>query len=90
MEHLWEKIRHAESRYAPSLFYFMVTALLTGLQIHACFMMTFLSTQHLVMWYSRKRREMRIADYLGPKNKNLIMQSHELLTAGGPVAQPSM
>lgn len=29
----------------------------------------------------------RIADYLGPKNKNLIMQNHGLLTAGGTVAE---
>ncbi|KAJ5469132.1 hypothetical protein N7475_006884 [Penicillium sp. IBT 31633x] len=29
----------------------------------------------------------RIADYLGPKNKNLIMQNHGLLTSGGTVAE---
>jgi ribulose-5-phosphate 4-epimerase/fuculose-1-phosphate aldolase len=29
----------------------------------------------------------RLADYLGPKNKNLIMQNHGLLTAGGTVAE---
>lgn len=29
----------------------------------------------------------RIAEYLGPKNKNLIMQNHGLLTAGGTVAE---
>ena len=29
----------------------------------------------------------RIADYLGPENKNLIMQNHGLLTAGGTVAE---
>jgi hypothetical protein len=29
----------------------------------------------------------RIADYLGPKNKYLIMQIHGLLTAGGTVAE---
>ncbi|KAJ5502056.1 hypothetical protein N7463_004930 [Penicillium fimorum] len=29
----------------------------------------------------------RIADYLGPKNKCLIMQNHGLLTAGGTVAE---
>ncbi|KAJ5911530.1 uncharacterized protein N7473_000833 [Penicillium subrubescens] len=29
----------------------------------------------------------RIADYLGTKNKNLIMQNHGLLTAGGTVAE---
>ncbi|KAJ5803291.1 uncharacterized protein N7503_005741 [Penicillium pulvis] len=29
----------------------------------------------------------RIAEYLGPTNKNLIMQNHGLLTAGGTVAE---
>ena len=29
----------------------------------------------------------RIAEHLGPKNKNLIMQNHGLLTAGGTVAE---
>ncbi|CAG8111226.1 unnamed protein product [Penicillium salamii] len=29
----------------------------------------------------------RLAEYLGPKNKNLIMQNHGLLTAGGTVAE---
>jgi len=29
----------------------------------------------------------RIAQYLGPTNKNLIMQNHGLLTAGGTVAE---
>jgi ribulose-5-phosphate 4-epimerase/fuculose-1-phosphate aldolase len=28
-----------------------------------------------------------LADYLGPKSKNLIMQNHGLLTAGGTVAE---
>ncbi|OGE58237.1 hypothetical protein PENARI_c001G06308 [Penicillium arizonense] len=34
-----------------------------------------------------KEEGQRLAEYLGPKNKNLIMQNHGLLTAGGTVAE---
>ncbi|KAJ5219084.1 uncharacterized protein N7498_001183 [Penicillium cinerascens] len=32
----------------------------------------------------------RIADYLGPQNKNLIMQTHSLLTARGMVVEAAV
>jgi hypothetical protein len=34
-----------------------------------------------------KEEGQRIAEHLGPKNKNLIMQNHGLLSAGGTVAE---
>ncbi|KAJ5294637.1 hypothetical protein PENANT_c006G05855 [Penicillium antarcticum] len=37
--------------------------------------------------FAEEEGQQRLAEFLGPKNKNLIMQNHGLLTAGGTVAE---